>query len=94
MLDATTASEDHSFWTNTGVDPIGHRELAPGRAPRRQPRWLDDHPAAVRQRLLDPELVKDKKRTPERKVKEIIQSLRVTQAFPARRARSGSSPRT
>ena len=36
----------------------------------------------VRARLLDPELVQDPERTIERKLKEIIQSIRVTQAFP------------
>ncbi len=38
----------------------------------------------VRARLLDPELVQDPSRTAERKLKEIIQSIRVTQAFPGR----------
>src|SRR5204862_7589695 len=36
----------------------------------------------VRARLLDPALVQDPNRTVERKLKEIIQSVRVTQAFP------------
>ena len=35
----------------------------------------------VRARLLEPELVQDPERTIERKLKEIIQSIRVTQAY-------------
>ena len=51
-------------------------------AARRQPRRLDDHPAArPRSALLDPALVQDPHRTAERKLKEIIQSIRLTQAF-------------
>ena len=36
----------------------------------------------VRQRLLDPALVQDPHRTFERKIKEIIQSIRLTEAYP------------
>ena len=36
----------------------------------------------VRQRLLDPDLVQDPGRLIERKIKEIIQSVRVTEAYP------------
>src|SRR5262249_22755384 len=36
----------------------------------------------VRQQLLDPALVQDPHRTLERKVKEIIQSIRLTEAYP------------
>ena len=36
----------------------------------------------VRQRLLDPDLVQDPNRLIERKIKEIIQSVRVTEAYP------------
>ena len=82
LLDALTAVEDKTFWTNTGFDPVGIGAAAidtlqgDGRGASTITQQL------VRQRLLDPALVQDPDRTVERKIKEIIQSIRVTQAFP------------
>jgi membrane peptidoglycan carboxypeptidase len=84
VLDATTAVEDKTFWTNTGFDPAGIASAALDsiRGDSRGASTITQQ--LVRQRLLDPALVQ----SPEpldrikRKVKEIIQSIRVTQAFP------------
>ncbi|HEY8168399.1 MAG TPA: transglycosylase domain-containing protein [Candidatus Limnocylindrales bacterium] len=82
LLDALTAVEDKTFWTNSGFDPIALGAAAidtlqgDGRGASTLTQQL------VRQRLLDPALVQDPDRTVERKIKEIIQSIRVTQAYP------------
>ncbi|MGZ8515375.1 MAG: transglycosylase domain-containing protein, partial [Candidatus Limnocylindrales bacterium] len=82
MLDATTAVEDKTFWDNAGFDPVAI--LAAGlsslRGDARGASTITQQ--LVRARLLDPALVQDPNRTLERKLKEIIQSIRVTQAFP------------
>ncbi|MET1231678.1 MAG: transglycosylase domain-containing protein [Candidatus Limnocylindrales bacterium] len=82
LLDALTAVEDKTFWTNSGFDPVALGAAAidtlqgDGRGASTLTQQL------VRQRLLDPALVQDPDRTVERKIKEIIQSIRVTQAYP------------
>ena len=82
LIDATTAIEDKSFWTNTGVDPIGIISAAFDslRGSSRGASTITQQ--LVRQRLLDPDLVQDPGRVAERKIKEIIQSVRVTEAYP------------
>jgi len=80
MLDATTAVEDQFFWTNPGFDPsaiisAGLDTLA-GR-PRGASTITQQ---LVRARLLPPEAFADS--TYERKVREIIQSIRLTEAYP------------
>jgi len=82
VLDATTAVEDKSFWTNPGFDPAAI--IASGiDALRGNPRGASTiTQQLVRQRLLDPDLVQSRTRTVERKLKEIIQSIRVTRAYP------------
>ena len=83
LLDATTAIEDKTFWENAGFDPVAIVSAGLELAARRQPRRLDDHPAARPAAAARPDdLVQDPDRTAERKLKEIIQSIRVTQAFP------------
>ena len=81
LLDATTAIEDKTFWENAGFDPVAI--VAAGidsiRGSSRGASTITQQ--LVRARLLDPELVQDPHRTVERKLKEIIQSIRVTQAF-------------
>ena len=82
LLDATTAVEDGSFWTNTGFDPVGIAAAAVATL-KGDPRGGSTiTQQLVRQRLLDEALVQDPERTVERKIKEIIQSIRVTQAYP------------
>src|SRR5688500_13813931 len=82
LIDATTAVEDRSFWTNTGFDPVGIASAAIDtlRGEERGASTITQQ--LVRQRLLPPELVRDPERRVERKIKEIIQSVRVTEAYP------------
>ncbi|MEO5885174.1 MAG: transglycosylase domain-containing protein [Candidatus Limnocylindrales bacterium] len=81
ILDATTAIEDKTFWENAGFDPLAI--VAAGldsiRGDSRGASTITQQ--LVRARLLDAELLQDPERTIERKLKEIIQSIRVTQAF-------------
>jgi len=83
LLDATTAIEDKTFWENAGFDPMAI--IAAGidslRGQGRGASTITQQ--LVRARLLDEELVQDGDRTIERKLKEIIQSIRVTQHFEA-----------
>jgi membrane peptidoglycan carboxypeptidase len=82
-IDATTAIEDKSFWSNTGFD-------APAIADATLDTLTGDRERGastitqqlVRQRLLDSGLVQDDDRKVERKVKELIQSVRLSQAYP------------
>ena len=82
LLDATTAVEDKTFWENAGFDPTAI--VAAGidslRGDSRGASTITQQ--LVRAHLLEPELVQDPERTVERKLKEIIQSIRLTQAFP------------
>jgi membrane peptidoglycan carboxypeptidase len=82
LIDATTAIEDRSFWTNTGFDPVGIASAAVDTLRGRERGASTITQQLVRQRLLDEELVRDRSRVAERKVKEIIQSIRVTEAYP------------
>ncbi|MEO5939943.1 MAG: transglycosylase domain-containing protein, partial [Candidatus Limnocylindrales bacterium] len=80
MLDATTAIEDKDFWSNPGFDAVGFVAATVD--------TLTDHPRGgstitqqlVRARLL-PESAFEGGRE-ERKIREIIQSLRLTEAYP------------
>jgi membrane peptidoglycan carboxypeptidase len=82
LLDATTAVEDKTFWENAGFDPlaIASAALDSLRGNSRGASTITQQ--LVRNRLLPSDLVQDPKRTAERKLKEIIQSIRVTQAYP------------
>ena len=81
VLDATTAIEDHTFWTNAGFDPVGIVSSALDTLQGNPRGGSTITQQLVRSRLLDPALVQDPS-TVERKIKEIIQSIRLTQAFP------------
>ncbi|MGI8929406.1 MAG: transglycosylase domain-containing protein, partial [Candidatus Limnocylindrales bacterium] len=82
LIDAVTSTEDRSFWTNTGVDPVGIASAMLDTIRGRDRGASTITQQLVRQRLLDPELVRDPNRVIERKLKEIIQSVRVTNAYP------------
>jgi membrane peptidoglycan carboxypeptidase len=81
LLDATTAVEDKTFWTNTGFDPLGI--VAAGidslQGDSRGASTITQQ--LVRQRLLDPAVLRDPDRKVERKLREIIQSIKVTQHY-------------
>ncbi len=82
LLDATTAVEDKTFWENAGFDPaaIVAAALDSLRGDSRGASTITQQ--LVRARLLEDKLVQDPERTVERKLKEIIQSIRLTQEFP------------
>jgi membrane peptidoglycan carboxypeptidase len=76
ILDAHTSTEDKTFWFNTGFDPAAvlsaFRDALSGRA--RGASTITQQ--LVRQRLLPPTTS-----TMDRKIKEIIQSVRLTQEY-------------
>ena len=84
LIDAITSTEDRSFWTNTGVDPIGIVSATVDSLRGRERGASTITQQLVRQRLLDPELVRDPDRVIERKIKEIIQSVRADRGLPRR----------
>ncbi len=81
LVDATTAVEDKTFWDNAGFDPVAivAAALDSLRGNARGASTITQQ--LVRERLLPADLVQDPHRTAERKLKEIIQSIRVTQTF-------------
>src|SRR5690349_16733641 len=81
LVDATTAIEDSSFWDNAGFDPIGI--VAAGvDSLRGRPRGASTiTQQLVRQRLLTSDSSAVTELSASRKLKEIIQSIRVTQAY-------------
>jgi peptide/nickel transport system substrate-binding protein len=82
LIDATTGIEDRNFWTHTGFDPVGIMSAALDtlRGDERGASTITQQLA--RQRLLDEQLVRDPNRLVERKIKEIIQSIRVSETYP------------
>jgi penicillin-binding protein 1A len=77
VLDATTSAEDKTFWTNTGFDPVAvlsaFRDALSG-APRGA--------STITQQLVRAELLPPTTSLMDRKIKEIIQSVKLTQEFP------------
>jgi penicillin-binding protein 1A len=80
MLDATTAIEDQHFWTNPGFDPIGIVSAGLDTLSGRPRGASTITQQLVRARLLPKEAFADT--TYERKIREIIQSIRLTEAYP------------
>ncbi|HZC33927.1 MAG TPA: transglycosylase domain-containing protein [Candidatus Bathyarchaeia archaeon] len=80
MLDATTAIEDKDFWSNPGFDPAAFISATLD--------TLTGHPrggSTITQQLVRARLLPDSAfagTREERKVREIMQSLRLTQAYP------------
>jgi peptidoglycan glycosyltransferase len=81
LVDATTAVEDKTFWDNSGFDPLAI--VAAGLdALRGQARGASTiTQQLVRQRLLSVDGSAQTQVSAERKVREIVQSIRLTQAF-------------
>ena len=80
MLDATTAIEDQEFWTNPGFDPIGILSAGLDTISGR-PRGA----STITQQLVRDRLLPDwafEGETYERKLREIIQSAKLTEAYP------------
>ena len=82
LLDATTAVEDKTFWDNAGFDPVAilSAGLSSLRGNSRGASTITQQ--LVRRGCSTRTLVQDPHRTAERKLKEIIQSIRLTEAFP------------
>jgi membrane peptidoglycan carboxypeptidase len=80
MLDATTAIEDKDFWSNPGFDAAGFVSATLD--------TLSGHPrggSTITQQLVRARLLPESAFTgsrEERKIREIIQSLRLTEAYP------------
>src|SRR3954463_10749223 len=80
MLDATTAIEDKDFWVNPGFDPAGIVSAGLDTVSGKPRGASTITQQLVRARLLPPAAFEGT--TYERKAREIIQSIRLTQAFP------------
>ena len=77
VLDATTSAEDKTFWTNAGFDPRAFLSAIADTIAGNARGASTITQQLVRQRLLPPTTS-----TVDRKIKEIIQSVRLTQEFP------------
>jgi membrane peptidoglycan carboxypeptidase len=83
ILDATTAAEDRTFWDNAGVDVPALISAAAENASGTSERGASTiTQQLVRARLLPADVVGPGSDRYVRKVKEIIQSLRINDAFP------------
>ena len=80
IVDATTAIEDKDFWINPGFDPAGIVSAGLDTVSGRPRGASTITQQLVRARLLPPEAFEGSMY--ERKAREIIQSIRLTQAFP------------
>ncbi len=80
IIDATTTIEDKDFWTNPGFDPVGIVSAAIDTISGKPRGASTITQQLVRARLLPPEAFAGS--TYERKIREIIQSIRLTQGLP------------
>ena len=80
MIDATTSIEDKDFWQNAGFDPVGIISAGLDTISGRPRGASTITQQLVRARLLPPEAFQGT--TYERKLREIIQSVRLTDAYP------------
>ena len=80
VLDATTAIEDKDFWVNPGFDPAGILSAGLDTISGRPRGASTITQQLVRNRLLPAAAFEDS--TYERKIREIIQSIRLTEAYP------------
>ncbi len=82
LADAVTAVEDKTFWANTGIDPLGivASFIDTLRGDPRGGSTITQQ--LVRQKLLPDDVTATSGRLADRKIKEIIQSVRVTDRYP------------
>jgi membrane peptidoglycan carboxypeptidase len=80
IIDATTAIEDKDFWSNPGFDFAGFVSATVDTLNGRPRGGSTITQQLVRARLLPPSAFEGSRE--ERKIREIIQSLRLTQAYP------------
>ena len=81
LLDATTAVEDKTFWENAGFDPVAIFSAGLDSLRGRSRGASTITQQLTRMRLLEGDLLEDRGRLAERKLKEIVQSIRLTQHF-------------
>ncbi len=82
LADAVTAVEDKTFWANTGIDPLGIASAALDTLTGDARGGSTITQQLVRQKLLPEDVMQESSRLGERKIKELIQSIRVTDAYP------------
>ena len=82
LIDATTSIEDKTFWENTGFDPVGFVSAAMDTLEGRPRGGSTITQQLVRARLLPEEYVDGDADPYEKKVREIIQAIRLTDAYP------------
>ncbi len=80
LVDATTSIEDKTFWDNAGFDPLGFVSAAIDTINGNDRGGSTITQQLVRARLLPPSAFEGS--IYERKAKEIIQSIRLTEAYP------------
>jgi peptidoglycan glycosyltransferase len=85
VLDATTAIEDKDFWINPGFDLAGFVSATVDTINGRPRGGSTITQQLVRARLLPPSAFEGSRE--ERKIREIIQSLRLTQAYPGEKGK-------
>ena len=82
LVDATTAIEDKTFWDNSGFDPVGFVSAAIDTL-----NGKDRGGSTITQQLVKKRLLPESAFANgpyERKAKEIIQAIRLTEAYPGR----------
>ena len=79
VIDATTSIEDKTFWENAGFDPVGIVSAAIATAQGNERGASTITQQLVRARLLPPSAFVGSRY--ERKIREIIQSIRLTQEY-------------
>ena len=82
LVDATTAIEDKTFWDNSGFDPVGIAGAGIDALRGRTRGASTITQQLVRQRLLSEDGSAQTQVSFQRKIREIVQSIRLTQAFP------------
>lgn len=82
LLDATTSIEDKTFWENSGFDPLGFVSAAIDTVMGKDRGGSTITQQLVRSRLLPADVIAVGSDKYQRKIKEIIQSIRLTEAYP------------
>jgi membrane peptidoglycan carboxypeptidase len=83
VLDATTTAEDRTFWDNGGFDPAAIAAAVAGNASSGGERGASTiTQQLVRARLLPEDVIAQGANRYVRKAKELIQAVRLTQAYP------------